>query len=138
MPLEVQKEVTTTSQGVASDQVSQTATVAQVPTGAEAQDAQSDRGNAWIWYIIGIIDLLLVLRLILSMFGARTVGFAAFIYNITSPLVAPFRGIFPNSIGNGSYFDMAALVAIIVYILVGWAISRLIDLVTRPASSKKV
>ena len=49
MPIEVQKEVTSTSEGPVSDQVSQTATTAQVSTNAEVQDAHSDRGNAWIW-----------------------------------------------------------------------------------------
>ncbi len=138
MPVEVQKEVTTTSEGPASNQVSQTATTAQVSTKAEVQDAHSDRGNAWIWYIVGIIDLLLLLGLIFKLFGARTVGFTNFLYGITDMLAAPFRGIFPSPKIEGSYFDTAALVAIVVYILVGWIVARLIDLATRPANSNKV
>lgn len=137
MPVEVEKEVTTTSEGPVADQVSQTATVTQMPTGAEVQDAQSDRGNAWVWYIVGIIDLVLLLRLVFLLLGAKAVGFADFLYSISSPFVAPFRGIFPNPQVEGSYFDTASLAAIIVYILVGWIVSRLIDLVTRPASSNK-
>lgn len=138
MPVEVQKEVTTTSEGLNSDHRSQTATVAQVPTQAESQDARSDRGNAWIWYIVGIIDLFLLLGLAFKLFGARAVGFADFLYGVTGVLAAPFRGIFPNPDIEGAYFDMSALVAIIVYILIGWLISRLIDLSTRPANSSKV
>lgn len=138
MPVEVQKEVTTTNDSPAVDQVSQTSTVAHVPTGAEAQDARSDRGNAWIWYIVGIIDLLLLIRMALYLLGAQSVGFSNMIYKVTGPLVAPFRGIFPNPTIGESHFDAAALTAIIVYILVGWVVSRLIDLATRPASSNKV
>lgn len=138
MPVEVQKEVTTTSESPVADQVSQTSTTAKVATKAEIQDAHSDRDNAWIWYIVGIVDLLLVLGIVFKFLGAKSVGFASFLYSVTDLLAAPFRGIFPNPEIEGSYFDTAAFVAIIVYILVGWIIARLIDLATRPASSKKV
>jgi len=138
MPIEIDKEVTTTSSGPAHDQVRQTATSAQVSTNAETRDAQSDRGNAWVWYIVGIIDLLLLLRILFHLFGARAVGFADFLYSITSPFSAPFRGIFANPKVEGSYFDMAAFTAIVVYILLGWIVSGLINLATRPANSKKI
>lgn len=138
MPVEIEKEVTTKSSGPVSDQVSQTATATEAPTNDEQQDAQSDRGNAWIWYIVGIIDLLVALRLVFHLFGARAVGFADLLYSITGFFVAPFRGIFSNPNIEGSYFEMASVVAIIVYVLIGWIISRLIDLATRPASSKKI
>lgn len=138
MPVEIEKEVTTKSSGPVSDQVSQTATATEAPTNDEQQDAQSDRGNAWIWYIVGIIDLLVALRLVFHLFGARAVGFADLLYKVTGLFVAPFRGIFANPTIEGSYFDMAALTAIIIYALLGWIISRLIDLATRPTNSKKV
>ncbi len=138
MPVEVEKEVTATSSGGGVDHVSQTSTVAQVPTGGETKDAKADRGNAWIWYIVGIVDLLLVLRLVFHLFGARSVGFADLLYSVTGILVAPFTGIFPNPLIEGSYFDTASLVAIIVYALLGWIVARLIDLATRPANSKKI
>lgn len=138
MPVEIQKEVTTKSSSPVSSQVSQTATTAQVPTNSEQKEAKTDRGNAWVWYVIGIIDLLLLLRGLFHLLGARAVGFANLIYSVSGPFVAPFRGIFPNPKVEGSYFDMASLVAIIVYVLLGWVIVRLIDLSTRPAGSKKV
>ncbi len=138
MPVEIQKDVTTKSSTPVSDEVSQTSTVAEAPTRSEQQDAQSDRGNAWIWYIVGIIDALLLLRMIFHMFGANSVGFANLLYNVTGWLVAPFKGIFPSPVVSGSYFDTASLAAIIVYALIGWAVSRLIDLATRPSNSKKI
>lgn len=138
MPVNIEKEVTTTKSGPTSDQTSQTATVVQVPTGAETKDARADRGNAWIWYLVGIVDALLVLRLVFFMFGARAVGFADLLYSITDPLVAPFRGIFAAPKIDGAYFDTASIVAIIVYALLGWVVARLIDLATRPADSKKI
>lgn len=138
MPVEIEKEVTTQTSGPVADQVSQTATTTMAPTVAEHKDAQSDRGNAWVWYIVGIVDALLVLRILFHLFGARAVGFASLLYDVTDFLVAPFRGIFPNPTVEGSYFDMASITAIIVYALIGWGIVRLIDLATRPANSKKI
>lgn len=138
MPIEVQKEVTTRSEGAMSDQVSQSATTAQVSTNAEIQDTHSDRGNAWIWYLVGIINLFLALAIIFKLFGAKAVGFASFLYAVANFFAAPFRGIFPNPKVEGAYFDTAALVAIVVYVLVGWIAVRLIDLATRPAGSKKI
>lgn len=138
MPVEIEKEVTTESNGPASNQVRQTATATEVPTNDEQRDTQSDRKNAWIWYVVGIIDLLVALRLVFHLFGARAVGFADLLYGITGIFVAPFRGIFANPNVEGSYFEMASIVAIIIYALLGWIISRLIDLATRPSNSKKI
>jgi len=138
MPVEVQKEVTTTSSTPVANQTTQTAQVSQVPTNAEVQDRQVNRGNAWIWYLVGIVDVLLLLRLIFHLFGAKSTGFASFLYGLTGPLEAPFRGIFAAPTVDGSYFDTAAIVAIVVYMLVGWGISKLIDLAMRPSSSKQV
>lgn len=138
MSVEVEKQVTTSSDGAVADSVSQTSTATQVQTHDELQDAQSDRGNAWIWYIVGVVNLALLLRLVFYLFGARAVGFASFLYSVTNPLIAPFRGIFPNPSVDGSHFEMAAFAAIIVYSLLGWIIARLIELATRPASSSKI
>lgn len=138
MPINIEKEVKQVSSTPVVDGVVQTSTAAEVPTEGEMKDAKADRGNAWIWYIVGIVDLLLLLRFAFYLFGARAVGFADMLYSITSPFVMPFRGIFPNTQVDGSFFDTASIVAIIAYALLGWAVLGLVDLVTRPATSKKV
>ncbi len=138
MPVEINKEVTTNSSSPLRNQTNQTATTTQAPTNDEQKDLQSDRGNAWIWYIVGIIDLLLALRVVFHLLGARVVGFADLLYSVSGFFVAPFRGIFQNPTLDGAYFDTAALVAIIIYIIVGWIIARLMDLVTRPSNSKNI
>jgi uncharacterized protein YggT (Ycf19 family) len=138
MPIEVDKKVTTESSRPNVDQVSQTSTTVQAPTETEAKDAKSDRSNAWVWYIVGIIDLLLLLRILFHLFGAKSAGFTNFLYTITSPFVSPFRGIFASPSVEGSYFDTASLVAIVIYALLGWMIVGLINLISRPAGSKQV
>lgn len=138
MPVEVREEVTSSDSGPVGTQTTQVASSHQVMTKGEVQDAHSDRGNAWIWYVVGLVDLLLLLRIVFKLFGAKSVGFADFLYGITDIFVAPFRGIFSNVQVDKAYFDSAALLAIAVIALIGWAISKLIDLMARPVTSDKV
>ena len=137
MPDEINKQVTTESSNPTSDHVSKTVTTAQVPTETETKDAQSEKGNAWVWYVVGIINLLLLLRIIFYLFGARSTGFTDFLYAITGPFVAPFRGIFASPSVEGSYFDTASLVAIVIYSLLGWLIVGLINLIAKPRNSRE-
>jgi uncharacterized protein YggT (Ycf19 family) len=88
----------------------------------------------WIIYVIlGIVVALIILRVILKALAANTgASFTSFVYGITSPLVAPFQGIFstPHT-GNGSVFELSSIVAIVVYAIVAWAIVRLASLAGR-------
>lgn len=138
MPDEINKQVTTERNNPTNDQVNRTVTSTQIPSETETKDAHSDRGNAWVWYIVGIINILLLLRIIFHLFGARSAGFTDFLYAITGPFVAPFRGIFASPSIEGSYFDTASLVAIVIYALLGWLVVGLINLITRPTDSKKI
>lgn len=47
-----------------------------------------------IWYILGVIEVLLAFRILLKLLGANTYsGFTSFIYAISSPFATPFAGI---------------------------------------------
>lgn len=138
MPTEINREVTTETSTPQTNQVSQTVSSTQMPTSSEVKDASANKGNAWIWYVVGVISVLIALRLIFKLFGANEVGFTDLLYGITGPFVAPFLGIFPAPTVEGSYFETASLVAIIVYSIVGWIIARLIDVAARPANSDKL
>lgn len=75
--------------------------------------------------IFAIILALLALRILLLLLGANTAsGFVSFIYNVSQPFVAPFRGIFPSQyLGSGFFFDAAAVTAFVVYSLILWLIN---------------
>ena len=98
---------------------------------AAAQSAIVDRTSSYIWYVVGLINALLLLRLFFLLLGANATGFAALIYQVTAPLVALFRGIFPATSSGTSYFDVATVLAVIVYTLIGWGIVSLIDISKR-------
>jgi uncharacterized protein YggT (Ycf19 family) len=88
----------------------------------------------FLYYLLDVFEALLGIRFLLKAFGASTAsGFVRFIYGITSPLIAPFRGIFPPYEDGGLMIEWASLVAIAVYALLTYAILRLIRLIyTRP------
>ena len=79
-----------------------------------------------IYLIFGIIEALLVIRFVLKLLGANAeAGFASLIYRLTTPLVAPFGGLFGTPQLNGMVVELEALVAIVVYGLVAWGLAKL-------------
>lgn len=66
---------------------------------------------------VGIVELLLLVRIVLLFFDANpTADFTSLIYSWSNPIVAPFQGVFPNVMGSsGSVLDAAAILAMIVY-----------------------
>lgn len=72
--------------------------------------------------LFGILAVLIGLRILLLLLVAnQSNSIVDFVYNVTEPFVAPFRGIFAFDAvtpGGGSVFDVAALVALIGWLLI--------------------
>jgi len=91
-----------------------------------------------VWFVIGFIIAILALRIFLFLFGANAnTSFVDFIYSFTGVFTAPFNAIFPVPEYGRFGLDTAAVVAIIVYALVGWGIGALMD-VGKPAGTSSV
>jgi hypothetical protein len=87
-----------------------------------------------IWYIAGVILVLLAFRFVLSLLGANTTnGFANFIYSVSHPFVAPFFSLFSyNNYQYGvSRFEIYTLVAMAVYAVIAWGLTALVDISRR-------
>jgi uncharacterized protein YggT (Ycf19 family) len=90
--------------------------------------------NKLIWFIVGLMAALLAIRFILLLAGADpNAGFAQLIYGLTGWMVAPFNGLFGvNQTFDGSAvagrFAPEVLVAIVVYILIGFLVTKIADL----------
>jgi len=95
---------------------------------ATVERAKADRTGAYIWYVVGVIDILLFIRMIFLVFGANDTGFASLVYTITHPFMSLFAGIFPTQSSTTGYFDTASLLAVAVYTLLGWGIVALIEI----------
>ena len=127
---EYKEEVTATNQSA----VAQDGSVVQRQTRA-VEHSTGPKGTAVnaIWYIYGVIAILLALRFVLKLTGANsTNGFVSFIYSLTNVLSAPFRSIFGTTAVDTqtttSVFEPSILVAIAVYALIAWGIGKLLDI----------
>ena len=92
-----------------------------------------------VWFVTGLIAVLIGMRFILKLTAASPQAeFVAFIYAVTGPLVAPFRGIFPDSTQGFNIFEPSSLIALVVYILLGWGIATLVKILTTPRGTRAV
>jgi uncharacterized protein YggT (Ycf19 family) len=91
-----------------------------------------DRVIPAIWWVVGLVDILLGIRFVLKLLGGSSqAGFVRFMYDITQPLVAPFHGIFNTTVQGTSILEPESLVAIGIYSLIGWGIVSMIRLMRR-------
>ncbi|HZQ49163.1 MAG TPA: YggT family protein [Candidatus Dormibacteraeota bacterium] len=95
------------------------------------------RAAAVVGFIVGVADILIAARFLGKLLGASSQSaFVSFIYQVSSPLVAPFKGIFGNAGSNSNSFETASLVAIVVYAVIGWGLVMLIRIITAPRGTK--
>jgi predicted ATPase len=95
------------------------------------------RAAAVVGFIVGVVDIFIVARFLGKLLGASAQSaFVNFIYQASSPLVAPFTGIFGNTGTRTNTFETASLVAIVVYAVIGWGLIALIRIVTAPHGTK--
>jgi len=82
-----------------------------------------------VWFIVGFISAIIAIRFILLLLGAnQSAGFTDFIYSLSNIFVAPFTGIFGQPTYGTSVFEISSLIAIGVYLLVGWGITKLLTI----------
>jgi hypothetical protein len=86
-----------------------------------------------IYYILGIIEVLLAFRFIFKFLGANPQnGFVSFLYSAASIFSAPFSGIFDSFVSPGlsakSVFEPGTIIAAIVYAILAWGLVGIIKL----------
>jgi len=86
-----------------------------------------------IYFILGLIEVILGFRFVFKLLGANPLNsVVSFIYSISDVLVAPFFDIFRTVVTEGievvSVFEPATLVAMLVYVIIAWAIVRVIEI----------
>jgi uncharacterized protein YggT (Ycf19 family) len=125
---------TTTASEAPSDRMVQRNVAEQVVDPAADKAAGVGWFNNFVWFIVGILAILLLIRFVLLATGANeSTGFAQLIYGLTGWMVAPFAGLFgsnityPGSAGTG-VIEFESIVAIVVVVLLGWIITKLAQL----------
>ncbi|MCR4281388.1 MAG: YggT family protein [Candidatus Kaiserbacteria bacterium] len=84
------------------------------------------KGTQIVWYILGIIEVLLAFRFVLKLLGANPdAGFSSFVYGITYVLATPFLNVFRVSQVAGSVFEWTTVLAMFVYWVLAIGIIKL-------------
>lgn len=117
----VQESVTTKNDGQKAAVTTETKSVA----------SSSQTAEYLIYFIFGILEILLGFRLVLKLMGASVAsGFVNLIYSITRIFILPFEGIFRRATTEGiettSILEPSTLVALVVYAILAWGIVMLV------------
>jgi hypothetical protein len=84
------------------------------------------RGTQIVYYILGILEVLLAFRFILKLLGANpSAGFSSFIYGATYFFAAPFLSVFRITYVEGSIMEWTTLLAMLVYWIAATGLIRL-------------
>jgi len=89
-----------------------------------------------IYLLLGLVEALLIFRLIFKITGANpNSGFVNLIYSLSQILIAPFAGIFPQATTQGvtttAILEPGALVAIVVYAVLAWGLTKIFAILSR-------
>ena len=109
--------------------VQQTTRVTSTQDNQRSADATSTAANV-VWFIAGVLLILLAFRFVLMLLAANQENtFANFVYVLSYPFAAPFFGLFGYTIRYGvSQLELSTLIAIAVYALIAFGITRLINI----------
>lgn len=84
------------------------------------------RGTQIVWYLLGLLEILLAFRFVLKLLGANAeAGFTSLIYGVTYIFTAPFLSVFSVSKVAGSVFEWTTLLAMFVYWVIALGIIKL-------------
>lgn len=90
-------------------------------------------------FVFGLIELLLVFRFVLKLFGASSQAkFVEWIYETTQPLLGPFLLAFPTPQISGNFvLEFTTLFAIFAYAFLGYIISEVLEIMDKNSQGRK-
>ncbi|PZU99383.1 MAG: hypothetical protein DCE90_02400 [Pseudanabaena sp.] len=105
----------------------------------ESRLGKAQRSNTYVWiinsiyWLSGLLEILLALRFGLRLFGANPQNdFARLITNLSAPFMAPFMAPFstlfvsPTSGDGTNIFDVNIIIAIIAYALLSYLVASFV------------
>lgn len=91
-----------------------------------------------IWYVLSVVEVLLIFRIVLKALGANPFsGFVSLVYAITDPLALPFQGILRTSVSGGNVIEWSTVIAAAVYLLLAYGLVALLQFL-KPVSQEEV
>jgi hypothetical protein len=134
----VQERVVQTPQGAQATKVEERTSV--MPTGAERATDNLVRSKQAVWLMFTILSGLIAIRTLLIALGAdMKVGFGTLIHGVTQAFDLPFLLLFgeqAKATGRAPAIEVGSLVAIVVYILLAWVITKVLELIMAPRAAR--
>ena len=98
-------------------------------------------GGRIVYYILGLLEVLLGFRLIFKLLGANPgSGFVSFIYSMSEIFLVPFNAIFRSAATDGieteALLEPSTIIAMVVYALAAWGIVKLLTIMTGRSDSR--
>ncbi len=136
------EEITTTQKSAPAQVVRKVTSV--VPPAIQTEHPQKVfnkkkvifRAYQVIWYVLGVIEILLGFRIALRMLGAYPTGFTNLIYFLSAPLAFPFRGILKTT-DAGGLIEWSTFIAMLVYLLLAYGLVKLFQFI-KPVTPEEV
>lgn len=112
------------AQGDLLDSATDRPTTMNYDRGAERR-AESFKSVQFTYILVGLVEALLLVRLVLRALQADVeTGLAQGVYGVTALLVAPFVGLFTTAQPQGAGIEPYTLLALVVYAITGWLLTR--------------
>jgi uncharacterized membrane protein len=109
------------------------------------RDVAAERRQTWfmvnriMWSVVGLLEILLGLRFVLKLIAANPEsGFAAFIYGVTEPFIAPFALLVGTPTAGGIILEVTTLIAMAIYALIFWGVAHVLQIVADRPSARTV
>src|SRR3989442_2409358 len=84
------------------------------------------RAAAVVGFLVGVVDIFVAARFLGKLFGASSQSAVVnFIYQVSSPMVAPFKGIFGNGGLSTNNLPTASLAAVLPSACIHWGVFAL-------------
>ena len=100
----------------------------------EKETEKNFSGSRIVYYILGLLEVLLAFRLVFKLLGANPgSGFVSFIYSVTQIFLVPFNAIFRSAstqwIETQALLEPGTIIAMIVYGIIRWGIVKMMTIV---------
>jgi len=88
------------------------------------------KATQWIWLLLGLVEAAIALRVVFKLLGVNAGNaFATLLYGVTDFFVAPFASLASAPAAGGMVLEVSSIIAMIVYLLVAWALERIVYVV---------
>jgi hypothetical protein len=93
----------------------------------QEQRVATFKATQMIWLLFGLLEAVIALRVVFKLIAVNAANpFATLLYNVTHLFVAPFASLTGAPAAGGMVLEISSIIAMIVYLLIGWALERIV------------